>query len=114
MLGAPPALFCALSKGEFCPANDMILKDHIKLVEIAAPSPYPDNEVGILFRMLLCIQQTVTVDGINLDLMTAQVNEGFDELCNFAFPVIITEYGIMNFDGKRAAIDDIAHIKFGE
>ena len=41
--------------------------------------------------MRLCIQQAVAVDGVDPDLMTAEVDVGFDRLCHLVLALVVAE-----------------------
>ena len=54
------------------PAEDMILVFRRKLAEIAAPTPNPDDQVAMVFRMSFGIQEGLQVQAVQLHLLAAQ------------------------------------------
>ena len=53
----------------------MILIFDIQFVEIAAPAPDADDEIGVILGVLLCIEKHLPIDGIKLKLMSAKVDK---------------------------------------
>ena len=92
----------------------MFLIGKVKLVEVAAPAPDTHNEVGVIFGVLLGIEQARAIDRIELKLMTAELYEGFDELCSFFDALVVAENGVVKLKCERTAVDYLRHIKFRE
>ena len=63
-------LYLVLGAGE-----NVILEFLIQFAEIAAPAPHADNKTAVILRVFLGIQQDITVQRIQLQLMTAAENE---------------------------------------
>jgi len=113
-LVSTPVNLTVLSNIEFCPLDDVVLIFRIQLAEVSAPAPYTDNEVGIVLRMCLSIQQTIPIDGIELKLVAAAKNKELDKLCHFAFTLRIAEHIVVHFHSQGTAVDDLAQIKLGK
>ena len=92
----------------------MVLVTFIQFYEISAPAPYSDDQITVIFRMLLCVQKLFPVDCIDLHLMAAKVNEGFYKLCSLLDAFLIAEHGICQLNGKRAAVCHPHQIRLGE
>ena len=85
----------------------MVLVVFVKLIKISAPTPYSDNQIRILLRMLLCINKPVAVDRIELQLVSAQFDIFLNEHGCLLYTHIISQNGIVYFYCKRSAVDDI-------
>jgi len=92
----------------------VVLEFHIKLVEVAAPTPYTDDEIGVVFRMLLCIEKSVAVDGVELGLMTAELYECLNKRSHLFNAYIIAKHRVVDLNGKRTTVDDVGQIILGE
>ena len=92
----------------------MVLITYIKLVEVPAPAPNAYDEVGVIFGMLLSIEQAVAVDRVELHLMSATIDECLDQHGSFALTLLVAEHRVMDLHGKGAAVGDALHVKFGK
>ena len=92
----------------------MILIIYVKLVEITTPAPDADNKVLMILGMLLRVQQHFSVDGVQLKLMSAQINKRLDKGGNLSNAFGISEGVVMDLHSKRSAVDDLGHIVLGE
>ena len=92
----------------------MVLVADVELVEVAAPAPNAYDEVGVVFGVLLRVEQTVAVDGVELHLMSTEIDESLDEHGNLLFALVVAEDCVVNLHGEGAAVGDALHIKFGK
>ena len=73
----------------------MVLVHFIQFHKIAAPSPHTNDQIGVFLRVQLGILQLLTINRIQLQLMTAQFDIFFHQLFHFAYAHIIAKYSIM-------------------
>ena len=85
----------------------MILISRVKLTEIAAPAPDTHDKLSVRFGMFLCRKKSVTVNGIELKLMSAKIYEGFYKLSNLLFSVFVAENAIVKLHCKRSTVADL-------
>lgn len=98
----------------FHTSDDVVLIFDIQLVEVAAPAPYAHNEVRIILGVLLCIQQPLAIDGIELQLVTAEEDKAFDKHGDLFDTDVVSQYRVVDLKGERPAVDDLGHIVFGK
>ena len=77
----------------------MLLVGEVELVKVAAPAPYANDEVRIIFGMLLSIEKALAVDGIELKLMTAEPDKALYELCRLFDTLVVSEDGVVKLKG---------------
>ena len=77
----------------------MLTVNGVKLTEVSAPTPYAHDEVGIVFRMRLGIQQNVAVDGVQLELMSSALNKVAHERRYLLFAILRAEYAVVKLHG---------------
>lgn len=92
----------------------MVLIFLVKLYEICAPTPDTNDHIRIIFGVLLRIDKSVSVDGIELKLMSAEVNIFLDEGCNLLNALLGIEYGGVEFHGERSAVYRSVYGRLGE
>ena len=92
----------------------MVLIAFIQFNEIAAPTPYPYYEIPVQFRVLLGIKESVTVQGVELQLVAAQAHVITDEHCQFLHRLVVAEDALVQFDGEGAAVDGVFQVLLGE
>ena len=92
----------------------MILIFLAKLVPSAAPSPYANDEVGVFFGMLARVDQALAVYRIELELMSAEVDERLDERGCLFNADIVAENRVVYLECQRSAVDQVGHIVLGE
>ena len=85
----------------------MILISRVKLTEIATPAPDTHDKLSVRFGMLLCRKKSVTVNGIELKLMSAKVYKGFYKLCDLIFALFIAENAIVKLHCERSTVADL-------
>lgn len=73
----------------------MILVLYIELVEVAAPPPYPHDEIFMILGVLLRVEQAIAVDRVQLQLMPAALHEQLDEPRDFLRSLIVAEEGVV-------------------
>ena len=99
---------------KFGTADYVILIFDVKLVEIAAPTPNANDEIFMRLGVLLRIEKNVTVDGVELKLMPAEVDESLYKSRYLFDPVIVAEGIAVYLHGERAAVDDLGKVVFCE
>lgn len=92
----------------------MLLILLIQFDEVTAPTPYPDDQIPVRFRVRLRVRQHVAVDGVQLQLVTAQTDKCHYQLCTLFDFLFVTEYAVVQLHGERAAVDQPRHIEFGK
>ena len=92
----------------------MILIRLRQFVEIATPAPDADNKVLMILRVLLRVQQHFPIDGVQLKLMTAQIDKRLYKGGNLSNTVWISEGVVVDLQRKRSTVDDLGHIVLGE
>ena len=64
--------------------------------------------------MCLGVQQGLSVDGVDLYLMTASVNVCLHESRDLSLTLRVAEDGIMDLDGEGTAVKGVREIRLGE
>ena len=83
----------------------MILELGIQFPKITTPAPDAHHQIRVFFRMGLGIQQTIPVDGVQLQLMAAGENEELYQLRNFFLALAVAEDIIVQLHGQGAAVN---------
>jgi len=73
----------------------MILVFGIELTEVSTPSPNANDQIRITFGMLLCLEQHVAVDRVELKLMSSTREKILHESRNLALSLRIAEHRIV-------------------
>ena len=63
----------------FGPFDDLVLQLFAEVVEMVAIAGDPDNQVLILVRMILCVDQRLPVDDVELDVVAVQAEIGTNQ-----------------------------------
>ena len=92
----------------------MILVINVKLIEISAPTPDADDQILMILGVLLRVKQNLSVDGIELKLMTAQIDKRLDQRRNLFNSVGIAEGVVVYLHSQWSAVDDLGHIMLGK
>ena len=103
-LKLPPTAYSLCLYSIFGPAYYVILILRVKLTEISAPAPYSYDKIGMILRVSLCLEQSVSVDGVDLKLMSAKLNKRLDELRHLLFSLLVTENGIVKLYCERTSV----------
>ena len=74
----------------------MFFKGAVKFVEITAPTPNADDEIFVFFGMLHCIKQYIAVDAVELQLMSAEMDERLDKCRHLGDAVAVAKDGIVD------------------
>ena len=90
----------------------MILEGLVKLYEIRAPSPDADDETFVFFGMCLGVEEGIAVDGVELELMTAALDEIADEGSNLRAVFIGGEQSGIKFERQGTAVADLGEVGF--
>ena len=103
-----------MSEDHFGPFDDVVLINFVQFDKIAAPAPDAHDEIAVVFRVLLRVEQPVAVDGVDLHLVAAEVHVALDEHGAFADGVVIAEHGVGQLDGQRAAVCHACQMRLGK
>ena len=105
---------CRRLQRQLHPADDVILVFPVQLDKIAAPTPDPNDEIPVLLRVVLGVQEAVPVYGVDLDLVSAQEDVGADQRRHLGNTVRRAEEGVVKLDGQGAAVDRAGQVRFAE
>ena len=92
----------------------MVLVALVQFHEVTAPAPYPHNQIAVVFRMLLCIQQSLPVDSVQLQLVSSAQDKQLYQLCYLGDGFILRKYTFREFYGQGAAVNGAFQIWFGK
>ena len=98
------------SNQELGAAYHVILIRLIELAEIAAPAPDAHYEIAVGIGVSLRIKKNVAVDGIQLKLMTSEINERLHKQSNLTYALGIAKNVVVKLHCQRAAVDNTFHI----
>ena len=65
------------------------------MYKMAAPAPHTYDEVRVVFGVFTSIDQSFTADGIQLQLVTTQMNKGTYQLGYLLDAIRIAENGVV-------------------
>ena len=90
----------------------MILICGIELAEVSAPAPDSHDKLSVRFGMLLCVNELITVYRVELQLMSAEIYEGFNKFCDLLLPFLVSENAVVKLHCERSAVADLSKIIF--
>ena len=94
---------------EFLPRDQMILVFPVKLDEICAPAPDPDDQIRIVLGVFLSVDEPLPVHRIELKLMTPENHELPNERCDGFDPLFGIKDRRMELHRQRSAVDIPRH-----
>jgi hypothetical protein len=83
-----------------------------QFAEITAPTPHPNDQIGILLRMLTRCQKCGRIETVDLQLLPAHARKTTNQQSNLLDPLGIAKDGVGQFHRHRAAIVDALVIDF--
>ena len=92
----------------------MVLIFTVQLDEVGTPAPDAYDQLAVLLGMLLCCLEYLGVNGIELQLVSAQLNKGFDKGGNLMDAFGRIKHGSGKFQRERAAVDGAFQMRLGE
>lgn len=92
----------------------MVLITLVQLDEIAAPAPHTHDEVAIFLGMFLRVKQFLKADGVELQLMSAEYDEGADKLAEFHDCLFVAEDALVELQSQRSAVDYLLQMRLGK
>ena len=85
-----------LIKRLFGSCDDLILQCAAEVAEVVAVTGNTNDQVFVFFRIVLCIDQGLTVDNVELDMVTVHAEVGANQICH----VVKTFFACNNAWGK--------------
>ena len=99
----------AILKRKFGSFYNVVLITFVKLDEISAPTPHSDDKALVCLGILFCFKKRVSVYRVQLKLMTAEVDEGFDQSRDF-FVSVCRKARLMKLERQRTAVDSFCEV----
>ncbi len=88
----------------------MILITLVELHEVAAPTPYAYNQIAVELRVCLRIEQTISIERIELQLMTSKANVRADKHRQLLNSLLVAEDTLIQLDSQRTTVDNILEV----
>ena len=101
-----PKSFSSHLNGIFGSSDHMVLERRIQFVEIAAPPPNTHDQIRVLSGVFLRVNELFAVDGVYLELVSANQNKALDKARNLFDAIRIAEGRVMDLSRERAAVGD--------
>ena len=99
---------------ELASCDNVILIRFIEFAEVSRPSPNTDDEVLVIFGMLLGVKEYFTVYGVELELMSSESDERFDKTGGLLYAVVGIEHRRMELECERSAVYGVDEMLFCE
>src|SRR5450759_1975169 len=77
--------------------DDMVLVFRGQLAEVAAPAPYPHDQVLVPLRMRACIQQRLQAQAVQLKLLAAQLRKRPHQQRRLVDRLRVAENGVQQY-----------------
>lgn len=87
----------SLIKALLRPRDDLVLKSPAEIPEMVTVAGNPDDEIPVVFRMLLSLQKRLAVNDIELNVVAVQVEIGAHQACHVVEPLLPGHIGRSEF-----------------
>ena len=92
-----PSLTYFLIKTLLCSFDDLILKCFVKISEMITVTGHTNDQITVFIRVILCIDQSLPVYDIELDMMSVQIKVRANQICHLFQPVFACHNGRCKF-----------------